>query len=132
MAPSADARISSSSVQPNRNAGSRRTLPGCRRTRRPSGEQRGQLGVRERAAQREQAPKIHTPNIGSGAGTRSAMIAGVRKMPPPMVEPTSTATALHRPSRRGSRSPQRSAAGQEGGHERRIYCASAPSRRPTA
>src|SRR5690242_16989779 len=36
------------------------------------------------------------------------MIAGVRKMPPPMVEPTSTATALHRPSRRGSRSPQRS------------------------
>src|SRR5207247_11389285 len=36
------------------------------------------------------------------------MIAGVRKMPLPIVEPTSTATALHRPRRRGRRSPQRS------------------------
>jgi hypothetical protein len=30
-------------------------------------------------------------------------------MPEPIVEPTSTATALQRPSRRMSRSPQRSA-----------------------
>src|SRR3989441_9037487 len=36
------------------------------------------------------------------------MRAGVRKMPLPIVEPTSTATALHRPSRRIRRSPQRS------------------------
>src|SRR2546426_3058438 len=49
--------------------------------------------------------------MGRGWGTRAAMIAGVRKMPLPIVEPTSTATALHRPSRRGSRSPQRSVAG---------------------
>src|SRR5256885_8248177 len=40
---------------------------------------------------------------------RSAMRAGVRKMPLPIVEPTSTASALHRPRRRISRSPQRSA-----------------------
>src|SRR5438552_1938302 len=42
------------------------------------------------------------------------MTAGVRKIPPPMVEPTSTATALQKPSRRGSRSPQRSVAGSKG------------------
>src|SRR2546429_6644513 len=36
------------------------------------------------------------------------MMAGVRKMPLRTVEPTSTATALHRPRRRGRRSPQRS------------------------
>src|SRR3989442_1212656 len=42
------------------------------------------------------------------------MRAGVRKMPLPIVEPTSTATALHRPSRRISRSPQRSPGGGGG------------------
>src|SRR2546422_587294 len=36
-------------------------------------------------------------------------------MPLPIVEPTSTATALHRPRRRTRRSPQRSAAGGGGG-----------------
>src|SRR5207249_9013491 len=44
------------------------------------------------------------------SSTRCAIAAGVRKMPLPIVEPTSTATALHRPSRRLSRSPQRSTA----------------------
>src|SRR5438094_9931517 len=43
------------------------------------------------------------------------MIAGVRKIPPPMVEPMRTATALHNPSWRGSRSPQRSGAGEGAG-----------------
>src|SRR5690349_24254721 len=42
------------------------------------------------------------------------MRAGVRKMPLPMVEPTSTATALHRPRRRGRRSPHWSVAGVPG------------------
>src|SRR5262249_30369378 len=45
----------------------------------------------------------------AGSGTRAATTAGVRKMPLPIVEPTSTATALTRPSFLGSRSPQRSA-----------------------
>src|SRR3989442_9105973 len=53
--------------------------------------------------------------MGRGWGTRAAMIAGVRKMPLPIVEPTSTATALHRPSRRGSRSPQGSTVAGGGG-----------------
>src|SRR5256885_16442672 len=39
---------------------------------------------------------------GSGPGSLSAMPAGDRKIPDPMVEPTRTATALQRPSRRGS------------------------------
>jgi L-alanine-DL-glutamate epimerase-like enolase superfamily enzyme len=43
-------------------------------------------------------------NIGS-SGTRSATTAGVLKIPLPIVDPTSTATVLHSPSRRGSRSP---------------------------
>src|SRR3989441_2507916 len=42
------------------------------------------------------------------SSTRCAIAAGVRKMPLPIVEPTTMATALHRPRRRGSRSPQRS------------------------
>src|SRR5437879_13517100 len=53
--------------------------------------------------------------MSTGSGTRPAITAGVRKMPPPMVEPTSTATALHSPSRRGRRSPQRSITGGTGG-----------------
>src|SRR2546422_6087679 len=59
------------------------------------------------------------------------MTAGVRKIPPPMVDPTSTATALQKPRRRGSRSPQRSAggAGGEADMRGRIYCASARWRR---
>src|SRR5204862_314232 len=40
---------------------------------------------------------------------RCATLAGVRNMPLPIVEPTRTATALHRPRRRSNRSPQRSA-----------------------
>src|SRR5207247_2986374 len=43
------------------------------------------------------------------SSTRCAIEAGVRKMPLPMVEPITTATALQRPRRRGRRSPQRSA-----------------------
>src|SRR5256885_7227141 len=46
------------------------------------------------------------------------MMAGVLKMPLPIVEPTSTATALHRPRRRGRRSPQRSG-GETGGADMR-------------
>src|SRR6266581_4544375 len=53
--------------------------------------------------------------MSTGSGTRPAMTAGVRKIPPPMVEPTSTATALHSPRRRGRRSPQRSVGGGSGG-----------------
>src|SRR2546430_17628045 len=54
--------------------------------------------------------------MSTGSGTRPAITSGVRKIPPPMVDPTSTATALHSPSRRGRRSPQRSVGdGGDGG-----------------
>src|SRR5438477_281180 len=73
------------------------------------------------ASSASRPPSVQTPNIGSGAGTRCAMIAGVRKMPPPMVEPTRTATALHRPRRRGRRSPQRSSGGADADMGATIY-----------
>jgi hypothetical protein len=38
---------------------------------------------------------------GSGPGIRSAMPAGDRKMPDPIVDPTTTAVALQTPIRRG-------------------------------
>src|SRR5689334_20943364 len=47
-------------------------------------------------------PAIHTPNTASGPGSRFVTPAGVRKIPLPIVMPTTTAIALHRPSRRGS------------------------------
>jgi hypothetical protein len=49
-------------------------------------------------------PAIHTPNKGKGPGSFLAIPAGVRKIPDPIVMPMTTATALHRPSRRGSAS----------------------------
>src|SRR5438445_2321888 len=51
------------------------------------------------------------------SSTRCAIAAGVRKMPLPIVEPTTTATALRRPRRRGSRAPQRSGGAAEVGRE---------------
>src|SRR3989442_692566 len=55
------------------------------------------------------APSTHANRNSGTSSMRWATLAGVRKMPLPIVEPTSTATALHRPSRRINRSPQRSA-----------------------
>jgi len=43
-------------------------------------------------------PATHTAINGSGPGNLSVTPAGDRKMPEPIVEPMSTATALHRPS----------------------------------
>src|SRR5579863_1796482 len=55
------------------------------------------------APQRANSPPIaHTASMGPGPGNRVAIPAGERKIPDPIVEPTSTATALHRPSRRTS------------------------------
>ena len=47
-------------------------------------------------------PSTHTPSMNSGSGTRSAMLAGVRKMPPPMVMPMTRPIELHNPSERTS------------------------------
>ena len=45
-------------------------------------------------------PRTQTPSIHTGSGTRVAMPAGVRKMPPPMVMPITRPIELQRPSRR--------------------------------
>src|SRR5215831_17152758 len=55
-------------------------------------------------------PAIQTPKRGSGPGRRFVTLAGVRKMPDPIVMPMTTAMALHSPRRRGS-----SAVGAEAG-----------------
>ncbi len=43
-------------------------------------------------------PSTHTPIIRTGSGTRVAMPAGVRKMPPPIVMPITRPIELKRPS----------------------------------
>src|SRR5256885_5236800 len=101
--------MSSSSVQPNRNAGSR---PKPSRTYTYTPPERGNIAASSAYVSAphnaSSPPTPHTKSISTGSGARPAITAGVRKIPPPMVEPTSTATALHSPSRRGRRSPQRS------------------------
>ena len=47
-------------------------------------------------------PITQTESIGMGPGSLSAMPAGERKMPEPMVEPITTAMAVHSPMRRWS------------------------------
>ena len=47
-------------------------------------------------------PRIQTPIIQTGSGTRSAMPAGVRKMPPPIVMPITRPIELTSPSERTS------------------------------
>jgi hypothetical protein len=45
-------------------------------------------------------PSTQTPSMKTGSGTRVAMPAGVRKMPPPIVMPITRPIELRRPSRR--------------------------------
>ncbi len=47
-------------------------------------------------------PSTQTPSIHIGSGTRVAMPAGVRKMPPPIVMPMTRPIELKRPSLRTS------------------------------
>ena len=47
-------------------------------------------------------PSTQTPIIHTGSGTRVAMPAGVRKMPPPIVMPMTRPIELQRPSLRTS------------------------------
>src|ERR1043166_5639874 len=46
-------------------------------------------------------PAIQMEKTGSGPGRRFATLAGVRKIPDPIVVPMTTATALQRPRERG-------------------------------
>src|SRR3989440_3661591 len=101
--------MSRSSVHPNRNAGSR-PKPSRTYTYTPPRREHIPASSAYVTAPRRPSspPSPHTTSMSTGSGTRPAITAGVRKTPPPIVEPTSPATALQKPSRRGRRSPQRS------------------------
>src|SRR6267143_4093429 len=99
-----------SSAHANRNAGSR---PNDSRTNTYTPPERGNAAASSEYVSAPHsttiAPTTQARRNNGTSSMRCATLAGVRKMPLPIVEPTSTATALHRPSRRISRSPQRSA-----------------------
>src|SRR6266566_7356005 len=110
IAPYAPGRITHSSAHANRNAGSR---PNDSRTNTYTPPERGKAAASSEYVSAPHstntAPTTHASRNSGTSSMRCATLAGVRKMPLPIVEPTSTATALHRPSRRINRSPQRSA-----------------------
>src|SRR6266550_4034738 len=100
-----------SSAHANRNAGSG---PNDSRTNTYTPPERGNAAASSEYVSAPHsttaAPTTQARRKSGTSSTRWATPAGVRKMPLPIVEPTSTATALHKPSRRLSLSPQRSAA----------------------
>ena len=61
---------------------------------------RRELGKRQRAAQHDEPADDPHASIIAGSGTRVAMPAGVRKMPPPMVMPMTMPIELQSPRRR--------------------------------
>src|SRR6266699_2427205 len=115
IAPYAPGRITHSSAHANRNAGSR---PNDSRTNTYTPPERGNAAASSEYVSAPHstttAPTTQASRKSGTSSTRCATPAGVRKMPLPMVEPTSTATALHRPRRRVRRSPQRSVVGGRG------------------
>ncbi len=110
IAPYAPGRITHSSAHANKNAGSR---PNDSRTNTYTPPERGNAAASSAYVSAPHntttAPTTHASRNRGTSSMRCATLAGVRKMPLPIVEPTSTATALHRPRRRVKRSPQRSA-----------------------
>ena len=94
--PAATSRTETPRGVPSPRAGRRRS----RRLR----QRRRQLGERERAAQRDEPagdPDAHHQPPGSAPAARCR--PGDRKMPEPIVMPTTSAMPLHRPSVRGRR-----------------------------
>ena len=68
-------------------------------------QQRAQLRHRERSADADQAKGVQSPMMTSGFGTSPAIVGGFRKIPPPIVMPTMSATPPASPmTRRRSRS----------------------------
>ncbi len=115
IAPNAPGRMTHSSAHVNRNAGNG---PNDSRTKTYTPPERGKAAANSEYVSAPHsttaAPNTHASRKSGTSSTRCATLAGVRKMPLPMVEPMRTATALHRPRRRVSRSPQRSVVGGRG------------------
>ena len=91
------------SVQPKRNAGMR-AVRGAKVNVGPSrmGHHRTELGQRQRPAALKSPPTIHTRAIPPMYGTSRATLAGTRKIPEPITQPTTTQNASTGPSTRGS------------------------------
>src|ERR1700752_3499653 len=110
IAPKAPGRMIHSSAHANRNAGSG---PNDSRTNTYTPPERGKAAASSEYVsaphRTTMAPRTHASRNSGTTSMRWATLAGVRKMPLPIVEPTNTATALQSPRRRISRSPQRSA-----------------------
>src|SRR6185503_4215929 len=107
IAPRAEARIIVNSDQPNRNAG-RRPHPSRRYTNTPPvcGSAPAS-SARVKAPQSvKKPPSAQSNRYKPSSGTLAAMPAGERKIPVPMVEPTSTAIALTNPRLLGSVRPR--------------------------
>src|SRR6266545_2642318 len=94
-----------SSAHANRNAGSG---PNDSRTNTYTPPERGNAAASSEYVSAPHstttAPTTQARRKSGTSSIRCATLAGVRKMPLPIVEPTSTATALHKPRRRTSRS----------------------------
>src|SRR4030095_2257324 len=101
MAPMAEARISTSCDQPNRNPA---IGPHPSRTNTYHPPVRGNVAASSatvRAPHNEITPSgPHTSIIIGGSGTRDATTAGVRKIPEPMVMPMTSPVADQNPIRR--------------------------------
>ena len=101
IAPRDAARIIENWPQPNRNP-ARRPQPSRQKTYMPpvSGSALATSASVSAPQSAKIPPAAHTASIGRGPGSLSAMPAGERKIPEPIVEPMTTATALQKPMRR--------------------------------
>src|SRR5581483_5333381 len=107
MPPRADARSTASSDQPKRKAGSGPN-PSSRKAKMPPerGKSAASSAYVSAPARATSPPSSQAARTGPGPSSVAATVAGTRKIPLPMDVPTSTATRLHSPRRRGRRSPQ--------------------------
>jgi len=102
----ADARMRRSSDQPNRKPVSR-PHPSRRYTYHPpvAGNDAASSATESAPHSAITPPTSQTPSIADALGTRAAIVAGVRKIPEPIVMPITMPTELQKPRRRLSPSP---------------------------
>src|SRR5581483_12416546 len=111
VAPRDAARITASSVQPNRNAGNGPKLSSNHAKIPPDrGRAPASSAIVSAPLSAIRPPNTQAISTAPGAWSCEATLAGTRKIPLPMVTPTRTATAPSSPTVRGSRSPQGSPA----------------------
>jgi hypothetical protein len=103
IAPTAAARMMASSAQPKRKAGSRPHAFRMKTKIPPVSGNAPATSANVSAPHiATMPPAIQTMNTAAGPGRRFVTLAGVRKIPEPIVMPMTTAMQLHSPSLRGS------------------------------